>query len=185
MADDKIPQAQAPVLEANGKFTIAWYRFFSALNGILTTISDNAGLALLKASNLSDVASAATAFTNIKQAASGTTTGVVQQTQADFISVFVPKVVDGDIVLVQKAGYAMTITSSTTDASSGTCSVRLKIDGSNVGSTANSVSTTETEQTHSTGNSVAVGQTVVATVSSNSSCLNMALQVNFTRNLAA
>jgi len=185
MADDKIPQAQAPVLDANGKFTMAWFRFLASLDSIRKAISDGVGAALLKAQNLADVADAATAFGNIKQSASGATTGVVKQTQPDFISVFVPKVVNGDIVLSQKLPYGVTITSSVTDCGSGTCSVRLKLDGSNVGSTANSVSTSEQEQTHSTANTGSSGQTLVATVSSNSSCLNMALQVNLTWNLAA
>jgi len=49
-----------------------------------TTLTTSIGLKLAKASNLSDVANAATAFSNIKQAASTTATGVVElATQAE------------------------------------------------------------------------------------------------------
>jgi hypothetical protein len=186
MADDRIPQAQSDVLDGSGKrFTLPWFRFFAALDGILATISTGIATALLKANNLSDVTSAATAFANIKQAASGTTTGVVQQTQVDCWVHAVPKVVDGTVVVIQKAPFAGTITASVTDCDSGTCTFRPRIEGSNVGSSNNSVSTTESDVTHSSANTFSVGDTISYTISANSTCLGARFQINYSRNLAA
>lgn len=183
MADDKIPQAQAPVLEANGKFTLAWFRFFSALNGILTTISAGAAAALQAANNLSDVASAATAFTNIKQAASGSTTGVVQQTQTWEVNFQVKVVTTDPIKAIMRSKKARVVTEVVTRSASGTCTLTGSIDGVSLGGTANSVSTTEQEQAHTSANTVAAGADLVFTPSSVSSCLNMSVSVRGTYSL--
>lgn len=53
-------------------------RFLDKLARDAAAVATAASLYLLKADNLSDLADAATAFTNIKQAASDTTTGVVE-----------------------------------------------------------------------------------------------------------
>jgi hypothetical protein len=184
MADDRIPQAQSDVLDASGKrFTLPWYRFYASLDGILATIASGAALALLKASNLSDVANAATAFSNIKQAASGTTTGVVKQTQTWEVNFQVAKVTTNPIRVIQESIKSRTVTSVVTDCASGTCTLTGAIEGVSLGGTANSVSTTKTSQAHSSANVVAVGEDLVFTPSSVSSCLDMYVSVRGTYNL--
>lgn len=79
------------------------------------------------------------------------------------------------------ATFAYTIDSTVTDCDSGTATYRLQIDGVDVGTTANSVSSTEQTQTHSTANDVAIGQTVTLVRSANSSCVNGCIKVNCTR----
>jgi hypothetical protein len=186
VADDRIPQATSEVLEPSGKrFTVPWFRFFAALDGILATIADGASAALQIASNLSDVANAATAFGNIKQAASGTTTGVVQQTQTWEVTFVVPEVEAIPIYVILKAVKARTVTNVVTDCTSGTCTLTGAIDGVSLGGTVNSVSTTEQDRAHSSANSVAVGQDLVFTPSSVSSCLNMRVRVSGTYSLSA
>lgn len=90
------------------------------------------------------------------------------------------KVADGTYFLC-KTTFAGTINSTTTDATSGTCSARWKINGVNVGTTANSVSSTETTQTHSAANAFVAGDVITYTISSNSACLGALLQASVTR----
>ena len=60
-----------------------------------------------------------------------------------------------------------------------------KINATALGGTANSVSTSESEQTHTTDNAVAVGDDVVLTVSSNSGAENVSVTVKCTLALSA
>lgn len=80
--------------------------------------------------------------------------------------------------------FARTITSITTKSSSGTCTFTGKINSTNLGGTANSVSSSESEQTHSTNNAMAAGDDFTLTVSSNSSCQMLSFTVKWTRTLA-
>lgn len=187
MADNGlIPQAQADVLDASGKrFTISWFRFFAAMEGVRKAISDGVATALLKANNLDDVASPATAFANIKQAASGTTTGVVQQTQKGSVTFQVLKVANQAYTPIFNSPNAKTITKITTKSASGTCTLTGTIGGVSLGGSANSVSSSEVEQTHSSANVVAVGGDLDLTASSNSACLNMKVTVEYTYNVDA
>jgi hypothetical protein len=185
MADDKIPQAQAPVLEANGKFTIAWFRFFAALDSIRKAISDGVSAALLIANNLDDVDDPATAFANIKQSASGTTTGVVQQYQPDAWAHTIERVKNVTSRFHFKAPYAGTIDSTYTYCQSGTCTVRWSINGTPVGTQTNSVSTTAQTRTHTTANTFSAGAIITYTITSNSACLEAFLQCDVTYDLAA
>lgn len=82
-----------------------------------------------------------------------------------------PTGADDTTVLVGYAARAGTITSTVTDCDSGTATYRVQINGVNVGSTANSVSTTETTQNHSSANTFAVGDTIALVRTSNSSCV--------------
>lgn len=91
-----------------------------------------------------------------------------------------PKVKDGTYFLCW-APFDGTIDSTLTDAESGTCSARWRINGTNVGSAANSVSTTQDSETHSTNNTFETGDRIDYVISSNSSCLGALLQANVTR----
>lgn len=79
--------------------------------------------------------------------------------------------------------FAMEITSVTTDCDSGTCTATVKINGTSLGGTANSVSTTEQTQAHTTANQAVAGDDVTVVISSNSSCEGMRLSMKFNRPL--
>lgn len=185
MAENSIPLAQSEAIDANRRFTKPWFRFLSDLEGLRRAISTGVATALLKASNLSDVADAATAFGNIKQSASGATTGVVKQTQTGSITFQVERVQDKGYTVILKSPVERTVTSITTESASGTCTLTGTIDGVALGGTANSVSSTESEQAHSSANVVGVGEDLVLTASSNSSCLDMVVTVKYTYALDA
>lgn len=90
---------------------------------------------------------------------------------------------DGTYHLALNTPFAMEITSVTTDCDSGTCTATVKINGTSLGGTANSVSTTETTQAHTTNNEAVAGDDVTLVISSNSSCEGMRLSMKFLRPL--
>jgi hypothetical protein len=77
--------------------------------------------------------------------------------------------------------FACTITATTTICTSGTCTATFQINGTNIGGSANSVSTTQTTQTHSSSNLVNVGDNISIVISSNASCANMSFMVTISR----
>jgi hypothetical protein len=83
--------------------------------------------------------------------------------------------------LVLKVPHAGTITETTTISASGTCTATFKINTTSLGGTANSVSSTEQSQAHSSANVFAAGDDLVLTVSSNSSCADLAFTIKYTR----
>jgi hypothetical protein len=91
---------------------------------------------------------------------------------------------NGDVTAVVDAKSAFTITESTTKSSSGTGTLTIKINGTAIGGNANSVSSTKDTQTHSTGNSVNVGDTVTCTVASASSLNDLAVSIKCTQALS-
>jgi hypothetical protein len=101
--------------------------------------------------------------------------------QIEFISGIIPVPSNTDYRIVVQLPYGLTINSTTTIATSGTCTATFKINTTALGGTANSVSTSEQEQTHSSANVAAAGDDLVITVSSNSSCLNMSFTIKYTR----
>ena len=107
-----------------------------------------------------------------------------QQTQTDFIGGVIEAPADGDYKLVVKLPYAATITETTTISTAGTCTATFKINTTALGGTANSVSTTEQSQTHSSSNVASAGDDIVLTISSNSSCEFLSFTIKFTRTLA-
>lgn len=92
---------------------------------------------------------------------------------------------DGDYLVRLNAAYAFTITKVTTKCGAGTCTLTVKIGATALGGTANSVSTTEQSQTHSSSNSASAGDDIVLTVSANSSCTDMTVEIEGTRTLEA
>jgi hypothetical protein len=91
---------------------------------------------------------------------------------------------DGDYILTLKAGFAMTITETTTKCTSGTATATFKINTTALGGTANSVSSSEQSQSHASSNSVSAGDDIVVTISSASSLTNMVISILATRTLA-
>lgn len=91
---------------------------------------------------------------------------------------------DGDYRVVVKAPHGGAITEVTTISASGTCTLTTKINTTALGGTANSVSSSEQSQAHSSANTFAAGDDIVLTVSSNSSCSKMTFTIKYTRTLA-
>jgi hypothetical protein len=90
---------------------------------------------------------------------------------------------DGDYSLALNAAHAMTITSVTTKTSAGTATVTVKINGVALGGTANSASTSEQTQAHTTTNEAAAGDDITLTVSANSGAENLRVAIHYTRPL--
>lgn len=91
---------------------------------------------------------------------------------------------DQDYRLFLAVPFGFTITKTKTRSASGTCTATFKINTTALGGTANSVSTTEQNQDHSTSNAGSAGDDVVLTVSSNSSCEFLSFSIEYTRTLA-
>lgn len=117
-------------------------------------------------------------------AAQRATLSAATLTQTDFIAGIIEAPADQDYRLIVNAPYAMTIASTTTRSLSGTCTATFKINTTALGGTANSVSSTESEQSHGSANAVAAGDDIVVTVSSNSSCVDLSFTIKFTRTLS-
>ncbi len=89
-----------------------------------------------------------------------------------------------DYKLIINSPIACTINSVTTICESGSCTLTGKINSTALGGSANSVSTSEVTQTHTTSNSLAVGDDFVLTPSSISSLIGMTVTVKITVSLA-
>lgn len=108
----------------------------------------------------------------------------IARTQIDYLCGIIETPADGDYRLLVDAPFAMTITEVVTRSASGTCTATFKINTTALGGTANSVSTSENAQSHSSSNAVAAGDDIVCTISSNSSCSKMSFKIEYTRVLA-
>jgi hypothetical protein len=105
------------------------------------------------------------------------------QTDACFAG-FIETVADKTYKLVVKAPHGGTITETTTVSASGTCTATFKINTTGLGGTVNSVSSSETSQSHASANVFSAGDDIQLTVSSNSTCLDMSFTIKYTRTLA-
>jgi len=86
-------------------------------------------------------------------------------------------------VIVQKATYSGRITEATTQCLSGTCTATFYINGVALGGTANSVSSSEQSQAHTSANEFVAGDTISMIVTSNASCLDLAYTLKAVRGL--
>jgi hypothetical protein len=84
-------------------------------------------------------------------------------------------------LLMLNVPFGFTITSVTTKCASGTATATFKIDTTALGGTANSVSSTEQTQAHSSANLVAVGQDINMTISSASTPVDVSVTFKATR----
>lgn len=107
---------------------------------------------------------------------------VVTQTEALFGYLSSPG--NGDHQIALKSPVGFTIEEVTTKADSGSIVATWKIDGVALGGAANTVSTSEDTQVHSSNNVVAVDQDITLTTSSDSSCTGFAFTMKLTRTLA-
>jgi hypothetical protein len=98
----------------------------------------------------------------------GSKAAAVQTWEQSFLFEF-PE--NGDYRVVINAQLARTITGVTTRSAAGTATLTVKINTTNLGGTANSVSTSAQTRTHSSANNVAVGNDIVFTFASATSTL--------------
>lgn len=171
----------------------------------------NFGTALTGAVAIADggtgATDAATAFGNLKQAATTSATGVVElatdaetitgtdttrattpaniaaKTFKDFLGGIIEAPANGDYILALDLPYGCTINETVTKSDSGTCTATFKINTTALGGTANSVSSTEQAQAQASANVAAAGDDLRVTISANSSCVRMTFKIEFTRAL--
>lgn len=86
-------------------------------------------------------------------------------------------------VIVQKATYSGRITEATTQCLSGTCTATFYINGTPLGGTANSVSSSEQSQAHTSANEFVAGDTISMTITSSSACLDLSYTLTAVRGL--
>ena len=104
--------------------------------------------------------------------------------QTDGLAGYIETVAEQDYRIAIQMPFGGTITSTTTQAISGTCTATFKINSTSLGGTANSVSSSEQEQAHASSNTFSAGDNLVLTLSSNSSCTGLSFMVRFTRTLS-
>jgi hypothetical protein len=124
-------------------------------------------------------------FQDLQRSINETAATITSSTVVDDWFGYVLYVADGDLRLILNLGFAGTINKVTTRSVSGSCTATWKINTTALGGTANSVSTSEQEQAHATNNDFVVGDDIVLTVSSNSSCQGMSFSIEYTRALFA
>jgi hypothetical protein len=100
------------------------------------------------------------------------------------IAGYIATVANKTYKIVVKIPHGATITEATTISESGTCTATFKINTTALGGTANSVSTTETSQSHASANVASAGDDIQLTVSSNSTCLGLSFSLKYTRTLS-
>ena len=91
---------------------------------------------------------------------------------------------DKEYRIIVNAAYGVTITSVTTRSTAGTCTVTVSINGTPLGGTANSVSTSEATQAHASANVVAAGDDIEITISDNSGAEGVSVNLRGTRTFA-
>lgn len=109
--------------------------------------------------------------------------GKASSTFVDAVAGVIETPADGDYRIVVNMPYAGTINSTTTRSASGTCTATFKVNTTALGGTANSVSSSEQEQSHSSSNTFVAGDDIVITVSANSSCSKMSFLIKVTRSI--
>lgn len=87
------------------------------------------------------------------------------------------------ITIIGNSHYEWTITDVVAISDSGTCTLTISIDGTDLGGSSNSVSTTESVENHTTDNVVNAGDDIEYTIASNSNCKHISITLQGTRNL--
>lgn len=159
------------------------------LNAISAAGSSANKLAYYTGSNavaLADLTAAGRALLDDADAAAqrATLSAAAASQTAEQISGFIAAPSDKSYKLVVKMAHAGTITETTTISASGTCTATFKINTTALGGTANSVSSSEQSQSHSSSNAFAAGDDIVLTVSSNSSCADLSFSIKYSRTLS-
>lgn len=101
--------------------------------------------------------------------------------QSDFIAAQLEEPTDKEYFFTTEVPFSGTIESVTTKTSSGTCTVTVNVNSIAIGGTANSASTVEQTQNHSTGNTFASGDSISFTVSANAGSADLIVTVKISR----
>jgi hypothetical protein len=88
---------------------------------------------------------------------------------------------DRTTLLVASAPHAGRVTHVTTKAESGTCTAVVKINGTPLGGTSNSASTTSQTQLHASANTFAQGDEIAITTSANAACTGLSATIRYSR----
>jgi len=91
---------------------------------------------------------------------------------------------DKAYVLILKAAYDGSITETTTQSTSGTCTATFTIGATELGGSPNSVSSSEQSQAHVSENTFSAGDTITMTVSSNSSCVDFRFSISMSKTIS-
>ncbi len=105
--------------------------------------------------------------------------------QTDTLSVVIARPKDGDTLVLRPFATGATITEVRTKSSAGTCTLTVKINATALGGTANSVSTTEVAQAHTSANVADTDDNLTLTVSANSGCTDLSVTITYTTTLAS
>ena len=98
------------------------------------------------------------------------------------IQFFLPKGADATYVIDQSASFAYTIIDAVAETDSGTITVKVAIDGTQVeGIEAMAITDTESTDTATSANAVAAGAKVTLVFSSNATALVLSVKLNCTR----
>ena len=119
------------------------------------------------------------------RAVSATVAGKASASQTWEQSFYLEAPEAGDYRMVIRASVARKITRVTTRSTAGTCTLTVKLDTTALGGTANSVTTSEQSQAHSSNNDLAVDQDIDFTFSSESSVAGVSVTLSGTLALAA
>lgn len=154
------------------------------LNDAARTISLAGNLTLaaaLTTSGANALTLTTTGSTNVTLPTSGTLATNAQPFGGSFL---IETPANKTYVVLLKARHGFTITEVTAKTASGTCSVQVTIDGTNVTGGSVSVTSTEASSTATAANVVSTGQDVAIVVSSNSSAADLVVSIGGTRTLA-
>ncbi len=153
----------------NSAGTANTFPYFSASNTVTLGTITAAGRAIL------DDADAA---------AQRVTLGAATNSQSTGVAMFAETPTAKTYIITTQMPYAWTITQVAAKTRAGTCTVQVRINGTNVTGGSVSVTTTEATSTATAANSVAANDTVDIVVTSPSSAADLSVTVNGTRSLA-
>jgi hypothetical protein len=97
------------------------------------------------------------------------------------LNFYIPTVANQDYTIALKMRYGGSITEATTQAISGTATATFKVNTTALGGTANACSSSIVSQASLTTNTFVAGDKIVVTMSANSSCLGLAINLRVLR----
>jgi hypothetical protein len=97
------------------------------------------------------------------------------------LNFYIPTVANQDYTIALKMRHGGSITEATTQSVSGTATATFKVNSTALGGSANACSSSVQSQTHVATNTFVAGDSIVVTMSANSSCLGLAINLRVLR----